>query len=154
MMNTIKMVPLNDYVGMRLEIVRLNELVEELTEKLNSSIKPSPHHTVDKGVFVYANRVNKFIKHEHIIMIKAESNYSIIYFDNGNSMFTSKTLKYWEERCKVDYLKRIHKSYIINFKKIKSFEPRLKTIVLQDGHSAFYSRTNKNVITNLVMING
>ena len=148
-METIKMVPLNDYVGMRLEIERLNELVVDLTQKLKSTINISPGMCLEKGVFVYENGLNKFIKHEHIIMIKAESNYSIIYFEKGNAMLTSKTLKHWEEKCSVDYLKRVHKSYIININRIQAFEAKTKTIILDESLKAHSSRTFKRVVESL-----
>ena len=143
------MIPLNDYVGMRLEIERLTELVEDLTQKLNSTIKISQNNSLEKGVLVYANGVKRFIKHENIIMIKAEGNYSNIFFERGNALFTSKTLKHWEERCNVDYVKRVHKSYIINTNKIQSFEPKTKTIILDENLKAFSSRQYKSIIASL-----
>jgi len=149
-MNSIKVFPLNDIAAMRLEIERLSDLVVELSHKLHlSSSTSGPNNILNKGILVYENKVKRHIKFEEIIMIKAESNYSIIYYKNGNSIFTSKTLKYWEERSDVDFLKRIHKSFIINCRLIKSFELRTRTILLEDGHTALYSRAYKNIITDI-----
>ncbi|MBC7884178.1 MAG: LytTR family transcriptional regulator [Saprospiraceae bacterium] len=149
-MDLIKMVPLSDIVVLRLEIARLSELATELAQKLNmASLKQTSQNVFDKGILVYGNKIKKYIKYDELIMIKAESNYSIIFYKNGHSALTSKTLKYWEERCEVDFLRRTHKSYIINLKMIKSYEILTKNILLEDGHIALYSRSNKKIISEL-----
>lgn len=149
-MNSTKIFHLNDVAMMRLEIERLSALVSELSEKLHQQGLPLPNKAkYDKGILVYDNKVNRFIKYDDLIMIKSESNYSILFLRNGSSIFTSKTLKYWEERCNADYLKRVHKSYLINIKMIKSIVFKTKSIQLEDGHTAVYSRSCKNIISGL-----
>jgi two-component system LytT family response regulator len=149
-MNSTKVFQLNDVAMMRLEIERLSALVSELSEKLYQQGSSQPNKSkYDKGILVYENKVNKLIKYEDLIMIKSESNYSILFLRNGSSMLTSKTLKYWEERCNANFLKRVHKSYIINFKMIKSIVFKTKSIQLEDGHTAVYSRSCKNIISEL-----
>ena len=149
-MTSIKIFPLNDIDLMRLEIERLSGLVGELSQKLHqSALQEASSVGIDSGILVYESKVNKYIKYDELIMIKSESNYSIIFYKNGNSIFTSRTLKYWEERCDVDYLKRVHKSYMINIKMIKSIELKSRTIFLEEGQLALYSRSCKSLISDL-----
>ena len=79
-------------------------------------------------------------------MIQAESNYSILYLVSGESVFTSKTLKYWQEKCHVPFLQRVHKSYLINVHYITSFVPKTGEVLLKGGLKAHYSAKIRTLI--------
>jgi two-component system LytT family response regulator len=147
-MKSINMVPISDYVALKMEVDRLTGLVEDLTEKLSkSNLNPNTH--LEKGVFVNSNGQSKFIKISEILMVKAESNYSSIYTIDGQCHFTSKTLKYWEENCKAPFLVRTHKTYLINFGKIVHYERSTGKIMLAGNVAAHCSKAGKKILSLL-----
>lgn len=147
-MKSIKMVPINDYVSLKMEVDRLNDIVEDLTSRL-AKVNQGSNGSLEKGIIVSSKGLSQFIKASDIVLIKADSNYSTIYLSNGESMFTSKTLKYWEEKCNVSFLYRVHKSYIVNGRKINTFEPKTRKLVLDGGITAYYTEQGRQLLMGL-----
>lgn len=63
---------------------------------------------------VRSGNVFRIFNKKDIIYITADSNYSTIIFTDGQKVFTSKTLKYWELRLNDIDLLRTHKSFSVN----------------------------------------
>jgi len=150
-MRSIKMVPINDYVALKMEVDRLNDLVLSLSNKLSEGqrVKPEVIHEQEKAIIVSSNNMSHYIKVVDIAMIKAESNYSYICLVNGESLFTSKTLKYWQEKCNASFLNRMHKSYLVNNKCILSFEAKSSKLQLMGGHTASYTESGRKMLIGL-----
>jgi DNA-binding LytR/AlgR family response regulator len=147
-MKSIKMVPISDYVTLKMEVDRLTDLVEELTGKL-ARINLTSHAPLEKGIVVSSGGNSRYIKISDIVMFKAESNYSTIHLIDGSHLFTSKTVKYWTEKCNANFLYRVHKSYLVNARMIESFEASTATIHLKGGHKATYSETGRQLLSGL-----
>ncbi len=145
-MKSIKMIPINDYVSLKMEVDRLNDIVEDLTCRLSKVNLGAP---LEKGIIVSSGGISQFIKVSDIVVIKADSNYSTIHLANGESKFTSKTLKYWEEKCNASFLYRVHKSYIVNGRKINSFEPKTRKLVLDGDVTAYYTEQGRQLLMGL-----
>ena len=149
-MKSIKMVPISDYVSLKLEGDRLNELVKVLTGKLAKvNVQHGASSPIEKGIAISSGGKSRYIKVSDIVMIKAESNYSTIHLATGDYLFTSKTVKYWTEKCNATYLFRVHKSYLINGRMIESFEASKSRIFLKGGHVAAYSDQGRKLLTGL-----
>ena len=149
-MKSIKMVPISDYVSLKLEVDRLTDLVEDLTGKLTKvNLQLGVPSPLKKGIVISSGGKGRYLKVSDIVMIKAESNYSTIHTVSGESLFTSKTVKYWTEKCNVSYLFRVHKSYLINGRLIESFEPSKGKIFLKGGFTASYSEQGRKLLTGL-----
>lgn len=144
------MVPINEYVALKIEVDRLTDLVEDLTGKLNNVYQNAQSNVVlEKGIIVSSGGVSRFIRISEIVMMKADSNYSIIYLVDGTNIFTSKTLKYWSEKCNSPLLYRVHKSFIINTRMILKFEPAYNLIHLQGGQIVTYSKNGQKLFLQL-----
>jgi len=63
---------------------------------------------------VRCSNVSRIFNKKDILYITADSNYSTIIFTDGQKVFTSKTLKYWELRLNDVDLLRTHKSFSVN----------------------------------------
>ncbi len=138
-MITTKIVSYNDYIALKMEVERLRIVVSDLTASIRKSrINQHPDPNED-SIMVHIKGSIRYIKKEDIVMIQAESNYSILYLVSGESVFTSKTLKYWQEKCHVPFLQRVHKSYLINVHYITSFVPKTGEVLLQGGLKAHYT---------------
>ena len=141
-------VPLNEYVALKLEVDRLSNIVMELSAKL-SKANVLPSTVLEKGIVISAAGKSRYIKVSEIVMIKAESNYSTIHLQDGSQILTSKTLKYWEEKCNASQLYRVHKSYVINTRMIDSFEASVSKLFMKGGHLAFYSGSGRKMLSGL-----
>ena len=146
-MKSLNMVPISEYVALKMEADRLTELVENLTQNLVSNAHIGNH--LEKGIVIGSNGQSKFVKISEIVMIKAESNYSSIYLSDGQCLFTSKTLKYWAEKCNVSYLIRLHKTYLVNISKITDFELSTGKVYLQGDLIANFSKAGKKELARL-----
>ncbi len=123
----------------------INTLSAELDQyRRNTKISPIDY------IFVFANKSNKKIWIKDIIMIKSESNYSIIHTILGEKILTSKTLKYWQEKTQESDLIRVHASYLINRRYIKSIILKDKKINLSLNYQVTYSATYKHTLQKYV----
>jgi DNA-binding LytR/AlgR family response regulator len=142
-MEVVKTVPYNEYVDLKKEVDYLRTLVSKLSDKLNTIDQQDNKEFNVKSIFIKTNGTSRYINIKDIIMIKADSNYSYLYLLSGESFLTSKTLKFWQEKCAAPFLQRIHKSYLINTAFIVSTEPKTGKVNLVNGHFASYSRSSK-----------
>lgn len=142
-MDVINTVPFDEYFDLKREVDYLRSLVSELSDKLNNFDKQDNKEFKVKSIFIKTNGTSHYINIKDIVMIKADSNYSYLYLLNGESFLTSKTLKYWQEKCAAPFLQRIHKSYLINTAFIVSIEPKTGKVNLVNGNFAINSRSSK-----------
>ncbi len=106
---------------------------------------------LDKStISVYTSGTYRQVDVNEISMIRAMNNYSTIYLDNGDQLFTSRTLKYWEGQCSSIDMVRIHSSFLIHKNKINSIQTDTSTIQLKNGLSAHYSRMSKDMLLRLL----
>jgi two-component system LytT family response regulator len=123
----------------------INSLNAELElYKRNTKIAPIEY------IFVFANKCNQKIWIKDIIMVKSESNYSVIFTHSGEKILTSKTLKYWQMKSQDSDLIRVHASYLVNRKYIKSIILKDKKINLSLNYQVTYSATYKHTLQKYV----
>lgn len=88
-----------------------NQKPARLTIELNSKHKETRSFS---RFTVRCRNVSRVFYKKDILYITADSNYSTIIFTDGQKVFTSKTLKYWELRLNDVDLLRTHKSFSVN----------------------------------------
>ncbi len=92
----------------------------------------------------------EFVSVDQIIYAQSESNYCWVFFDDGNKIFLSKTLKDLEGLLAKHGFIRIHQSYLINADFIKRYvRGQGGYIILSNGAKVPVSRSKKEVILNL-----
>jgi len=62
------------------------------------------------------------VNHADLIRIEADGNYSTFYINDGRKVMVSKPLKEFEEKLLENGFFRIHKSHMINIKKLSYFD--------------------------------
>ncbi|HOY14657.1 MAG TPA: LytTR family DNA-binding domain-containing protein [Saprospiraceae bacterium] len=77
---------------------------------------------------------------DDIILVKSSSNYSFIYLKGGKEIFTSKTLKYWQDQINEENFSRCHSSYLINRNEILEIFTKTQTLKMSNGMTAKCSR--------------
>lgn len=85
-----------------------------------------------------------FIK--NISHLRAESNYTTIYFKDSTFILTSKTLKFWEGEINSNYFFRSHSSTLVNRFEVSSIDSSLSTIELKNGSIVPMSRRLKHEV--------
>ena len=66
-----------------------------------------------------------------------------MYFADGSKELVSKPLNYFEALLPVDHFYRIHRSHLVNLKKVKSFNAKASTVKLVDGSELSISTRKK-----------
>ncbi len=90
---------------------------------------------------------------EEITYCKSDGAYTHVYLEDGNDHFVSKSIKNLEKILPPDIFIRVHKSYIVNYKKIVEF---IRTgngeLVLSNEQVIPVSRTHKNKVLKILKI--
>lgn len=147
-MKSAKMVPLNDYVSLRDEILGLHNQIAQLQQQL-AKAQLNNNALLDKGIFVGLNSNSRFVRVGEVVYIEAHSNYSTIYLDDKSTILTSKTLKYWEEKFTSPHLIRVHQSFLVNIKKIDQIDFEGSCLVLTNKNKVSMSKSGKKLLKNL-----
>ena len=80
-----------------------------------------------------------------ILYLKAESNYTEFYFENGQKKMFALTLKRYEHTLKGIFI-RVHHSYLVNQKFITRYQAKYSKILLADDTEIPVSRSKKSII--------
>jgi two-component system LytT family response regulator len=67
------------------------------------------------------NRSIEVIEERHIVRIQSISNYSKLFFANGQTLVVAKVLRWFEEKLPEGQFIRIHRTHIINKGFIRSY---------------------------------
>lgn len=92
---------------------------------------------------------------EDIMLLEAESNYCHIYLENGSRYFVSRTLKCVSEvLCSTSFV-RIHKSFLVNLRFVKSVKKgKQMNVQLINGTNVLVARSQRgNLLHRLHMLN-
>ncbi|MBP7185760.1 MAG: response regulator transcription factor [Ruminococcus sp.] len=116
---------------------KLFEAIDEAIKELNSEFKIVVKDTEYNQSIV--------IPEKDIIYAQADNVCSIIETENGSYRY-SYNLSYLEEELRSDFFMRIHRSYLVNFNHITSFDK--SGVVLSNGHKAVISRNNYKDFSN------
>src|SRR5690606_30893680 len=84
----------------------------------------------------------KIVSSIDIVRLKAESNYTRVYFSNGDVFIESKTLREFEqELAAIDFI-RVHRSHLINMMYVQGYLSKNGGIILlTDGSEIEISRS-------------
>ena len=87
-------------------------------------------------------KLKKYPSVDDIIYLKADSNYTICYLQNGQLFISSKTLKQTHLEYRFVLFLRVHKSYLLNPEFIDYIlkESNKLTIILKNGTKVNVSR--------------
>lgn len=92
-----------------------------------------------------------WVKQEDIDWIDAAGDYMCVHA-NGETHIMRKTMKELEKELDSEYLQRIHRSTIVNIRRVKEMQSHINGeyfLTLQGGHTVKLSRTYKNKLKHL-----
>lgn len=103
---------------------------------INSSIK-------DEVLLLTITRGFEVVDINTIVRIEASSNYSKLYFTNGQKLVSSKILRWFEEQLPSHSFVRIHRTHLVNKKFISRYIYGSAKIGLSNGEWIQVSRRRK-----------
>lgn len=113
-----------DYLLKPISLERFMKAVNKVTDKISKrkTTSESDNNTIEGGEdFIFVKADKKLIKvdFENVLYIEGLKDYVIIRLENGR-VITLQTMKSLEDKLPVNKFKRIHRSYIVNIKKISA----------------------------------
>ncbi len=104
-----------DYLEKPLDIEELIEAIARVTEKQNAKIDKTQTETNNKLV-IPLQESTRIITLKSIIYFEAVDGYTNIYLTNSEKLFSSRNIKWFEERLPSHDFFRCHKSFLIHWK--------------------------------------
>jgi len=129
-----------DYILKPINPQLISEAIEKYKKqeykqlKLIEGLKQNLSAEEDKKIAIPSRDSIAYINPKSILFIKADGAYSVFYLNNGQKHMLSRNLKYVEDMLShFPYIKRCHKSYIVNTKEVKGYNRSKSTLVLMDN---------------------
>lgn len=108
--------------------------IEFKQHKLIEALKQNLSTEDDKKIAIPSRDNINYINPRNIIYVKADGAYSVFHILGGEKYMLSRNLKYVEEMTSsFSYIKRCHKSYIVNTKQIKNYNRTSAELILSDN---------------------
>lgn len=127
--------PVPDVTGKKLETLEQNLLTRPF---LNKIAVPTT-----EGLL--------FFDISHILHLEAQSNYTMLYFDDHSKLLASRTLKDFEDILPADTFFRIHNSHMINLNFIKKYiRGDGGQVEMTNGDSILVSRRKKDEFLKII----
>lgn len=136
-----------DYLIKPLDIDELKEAVLKVKRILEAS--PSQGGNQDSAsrhsIRIPSTHGVLFVYEINIVRLEADGAYTRIFLDDGNNYISSYNLKQFEEQLDPALFMRVHRSHVINLKRIKSVVSNngLTFARMEDGSSIEVSRRSK-----------
>lgn len=124
---------------------RSSSTTVDQTEKLRRYLKD--HHlgvSTDKGIV--------FLDIPSIIRCEASGNYAYVYVEADKKILVSRTLKELDDILSNHDFMRVHKSHLINLKKLSQYNRNTASIGLKDGAQIPLSRLNKEEFEKRIFV--
>ncbi|MEO5905843.1 MAG: LytTR family DNA-binding domain-containing protein [Saprospiraceae bacterium] len=119
-----------DYLLKPIDIDELKLTIDRLTQHPTPGITNKKLETLEQNLLTkpFLNKIAipsqeglLFFDINHIVHLEAQSNYTMIYFDDHSKLMASRTLKEFEDILPADVFFRPHNSHIINLQFIKRY---------------------------------
>lgn len=103
-----------------------------------------------KRLALYTTDGVRFINPEKLVRCESSSNYTTFFFDNGEKILSSKTLKDVEEIFSPFSFYRVHNSHLINLRCVEKYNKEDGgVIVMSDGTEIILARSRKDEFLSL-----
>jgi len=149
-----------DYLLKPIDIDELKETIGRLVQAPIPEITGKKLETLEQNLLTkpFLNKIAVptqegllFFDINHILRLEAQSNYTMIYFDDQPKLMASRTLKEFEEILPMDTFFRIHNSHIINLLFIKKYiRGDGGQVEMKNGDHILVSRRKKDEFLKLI----
>lgn len=123
--------------------ITINQHLDKLMEVLSAP------RSIPNKIALPTGEGLEFVLYRDIVRIESDSNYSILYFQDGRKLVVCRTLKEMEELLQDFNFIRIHNSHIINPEYLQRFVRQDGGyVVMTDGSVISVSRSRKDFFLN------
>lgn len=121
-----------EYMQQAFEVRACRYLIKNKDMKNITCVLDQIHKEIsnNRDIIIKSDGRNHIVKENSIFYIKALGDYSVVYLENSQ-IISGFTLKEWTSKLSVNKCYQVHKSYIVFFSWIKSYDN--KGIALEDG---------------------
>ena len=111
---------------------------------LTDQVKAFKKKEVER-VMVPTNKGYSFVYIKEIVYCESNDTYSYIHLVNGEKLFVMKPLKYLDEMLAGFDFERVHRSFLVNFNRIKTFvKGENGGLVMENNQSIPIAKSKKN----------
>lgn len=145
----------NEAIDYLLKPIDTDDLKETIAKIKKYNFKSLNSREIEKVLLNFNKKLNNkkitintdgkliFLEPEEIVFIESDGNYSSIHTTNNKKIVVTKKLKEVNTLLSEELFFRIHKSYIINLKKVKEFLKTDGYVVLENNQKIPVSRQKK-----------
>ena len=144
-----------DFLAEPINSFSLNHAINRFTQNYNKEDSTQSHEVLkpkmkkNAKIGIPNSTGTQYIPLDNIIYLKAESNYSNIYLEEGKRLLVSKILKLFESKLQKSTFVRVHRSYIVNLEKvIELCNGDGGYLILKNKAKIPVSRTKKKFVMN------
>lgn len=150
-----------DYLLKPIEIDELKGAVAKVCERMKNKIQANDYrHLIswmetnptwdDRRIGISNSKETRYVKISEIIRCESANNYTNLYLTNGEKLVSSRPIYEYEELLEPAGFLRIHQSYLVNKKKIRSYRKQDGgSVVLEDGSQVPVSKHKKDLLKAL-----
>ncbi|WP_026993852.1 LytR/AlgR family response regulator transcription factor [Flectobacillus major] len=109
-----------------------------------------PFFTKSKKGYIRVN--HRWLPITEIVMLQAWKNYTYMYFNNGQKVLFSKTIKTFDALCTEYGFLRCHRAFIINGNYFLSYSPTNNYVELSYNLKANISRRRKSEVHYFLLL--
>lgn len=144
----------NEIIAYLLKPVSVSDIKETLSKyhkKINEKRILVDYEKNKKNKIIALNLGNKerLIQLNDILYCEAQGNYTSLFLINGERLFITHKLKYFEEQLGVNFF-RIHKSYLVNLEEVLYFDKKQNLIHLKQLKPLPISRLKRREFIELL----
>lgn len=149
-----------DYLLKPIDIDELVATIQRLADEPVPDVTQKKLETLEQNILTkpFLNKIAVpttegllFFDISHILRLEAQSNYTLIYFNDQSKLLASRTLKDFEDILPTDTFFRIHNSHMINLNFIKKYiRGDGGQVEMTNGDSILVSRRKKDEFLKLI----
>ncbi len=145
-----------DYIVKPIELSELKVAIEKAVNTIQKEKDLTAHlfkfmESLKAGIAVNKISINtasetRFVIVEDIVHCEADGNATIIYLNSGQTIYSTHTLKYFEDKLAPHNFLRVHSKHLVNQNYIANYKKNGRTgiVILKDGSMINVSARKKN----------
>lgn len=147
-------------IGYLLKPFNKHQLMSAVSRVENKRFSSAPSYQTLLGNLRNTNNEKLIIPTENslevipirdIVYLKSENNYTRLFLQDGNNLFTSKSLKKFDALLEPAGFFRCHNSYLINLMQVKRFVKGVnERLIMTNDHEVYISRSKRTELLRVL----
>jgi DNA-binding LytR/AlgR family response regulator len=100
----------------------------------------------NNSLLILNHKTSKKVFINDVILLKGDTNYTILYLENGKQKVVAHPIKFFEPYLETRGFLRIHRSFMINPDHVKTYNQNDEFLMMTNGQKADISRRKKSLL--------